>query len=472
MPQIDKFTLESHYDSLGISTISIMPDTSRPKTTVQFIHGLCGCKERFIPAMEYLCSHGFACIAHDHRGHGESIFAPEDIGYMYKGGWKSLTDDMKTVSEWALSKNPGIPIIMIGHSMGALATKVFIRDNGLMLSGAVLCGLPSYSPFAPIGKLMTDGMCKAGAGKLHISLLQEITSGIYNIRFRKEGHQAWTCSDPNERERFRANPVCNFKMTASCASCVTGLMLQAYSPVKTQTCNPSLEIMLLSGEDDPCSGSPAKLQKTAARMAAEGYGNVHCRTYPSKRHELLNGQGFTGVLDDIIRFMSPIVSDSLSLRQKFTYMNENTLNTHNKEEYPPMHTAEHILNATMVKMFGCPRSRNAHIERKKSKCDYILNQCPTPQQVCEIENAVNRIIENALDVTAELMPRAEAESIADLGKLPEHASDTLRIVRIGDYDTCACIGAHVNNTSEIGKFTILSHDYTDGRWRVRWKVLA
>ena len=70
------------------------------------------------------------------------------------------------------------------------------------------------------------------------------------------------------------------------------------------------------------------------------------------------------------------------------------------------------------------------------------------------------------------MPRAEAESIADLGKLPEHASDTLRIVRIGDYDTCACIGAHVSNTSEIGKFTILSHDYTDGRWRVRWKVQA
>ena len=66
-------------------------------------------------------------------------------------------------------------------------------------------------------------------------------------------------------------------------------------------------------------------------------------------------------------------------------MNDTTLNAHNKEEYPPMHTAEHILNATMVKMFGCPRSRNAHIERKKSKCDYILSQCPPPQQVCEIE---------------------------------------------------------------------------------------
>lgn len=314
MPTIEKLTLKSHSDSLGISTISIMPDTSRPKATVQFIHGVCGCKERFIPAMEYLSSHGFTCIAHDHRGHGESIFAPEDLGHMYKGDWKSLTDDIKTVSEWALSKNPCIPIIMIGHSMGALATKVFIRDHGLMLSGAVLCGLPAYNPLAPVGKLMTDVLCKAGAGKLRVGMLQEITSGIYNRRFRNEGQQAWTCSDPNERERFKANPVCNFKMTASCASCVTGLMLQAYSPGKTQTCNPSLEIMLLSGEDDPCSGSPAKLQKTAARMAEEGYSNVHCRTYPSMRHEILNGQGFTAVLDDIIGFMSPIVPDSLSLR--------------------------------------------------------------------------------------------------------------------------------------------------------------
>ena len=62
-------------------------------------------------------------------------------------------------------------------------------------------------------------------------------------------------------------------------------------------------------------------------------------------------------------------------------MEDIQLNAHNKEEYPPMHTAEHILNQTMVRMFGCPRSRNAHIERKKSKCDYLLAECPTPEQV-------------------------------------------------------------------------------------------
>ncbi len=151
-------------------------------------------------------------------------------------------------------------------------------------------------------------------------------------------------------------------------------------------------------------------------------------------------------------------------------MEEPILNAHNKEEYPPMHTAEHILNGTMVKMFGCPRSRNAHIERKKSKCDYILPCCPTDEQVAQLEAAVNEVIGRHLDVTIEFMPREQAADIVDLSKLPEDASETLRIVRVGDYDACACIGAHVKNTVEIGTFKILSHDYEDGRWRVRWKV--
>lgn len=147
------------------------------------------------------------------------------------------------------------------------------------------------------------------------------------------------------------------------------------------------------------------------------------------------------------------------------------LNAHNKQEHEQSHTAEHLLNATMVRMFGCPRSRNAHIERKKSKCDYILDVEPTPEQVAEVEAEVNKAIAANLEVTIEFMPREQAAEIVDLSKLPEDASQTLRIVRIGDYDACACIGAHVNNTSEIGSFKIISHSYSDGIWRLRWKVL-
>ena len=116
------------------------------------------------------------------------------------------------------------------------------------------------------------------------------------------------------------------------------------------------------------------------------------------------------------------------------------LNGHNKQEYPPMHTAEHILNQTMIRMFGCERSKNTHIERKKSKCDYILSVEP------EVPEGV------------------------DLSKLPEDASATLRIVKIGEYDTCACIGQHVGTTAEIGKFKIISWDFESNRLRLRFKL--
>ncbi|MFV0580434.1 MAG: hypothetical protein ACK5N4_00135 [Parabacteroides gordonii] len=148
------------------------------------------------------------------------------------------------------------------------------------------------------------------------------------------------------------------------------------------------------------------------------------------------------------------------------------LNEHNKTEYPPMHSAEHILNQTMVRMFGCPRSKNAHIERKKSKCDYILTEEPTAETMAEVERRVNEVIDQNLPVVIEFMTKEAAADIVDLSKLPEEASETLRIVRIGDYDACACIGAHVNNTSEIGRFKLLNYDYTDNRLRLRFKLEA
>ena len=147
------------------------------------------------------------------------------------------------------------------------------------------------------------------------------------------------------------------------------------------------------------------------------------------------------------------------------------LNSHNKSEYEPAHSCEHLLNATMLKMFGCPRSRNAHVEKKKSKCDYLLDAEPTADQVAQIEAKVNEEISKNQDVTIEFMTREKAAAIVDLSKLPEDVSETLRIVRIGDYDACACIGAHVKNTSEIGTFKIISHSYENGVWRLRWKVI-
>lgn len=136
----------------------------------------------------------------------------------------------------------------------------------------------------------------------------------------------------------------------------------------------------------------------------------------------------------------------------------------------PMHTVEHILNQTMVRIFGCERSRNAHIERKKSKCDYTLPCEPTAEQITEVENRVNEVIRQALPITIEFVTRENVPEGVDLGKLPANASNTLRIVRVGDYDICACIGTHVENTREIGQFKIISHTWENNTLRLRFKL--
>ena len=152
-------------------------------------------------------------------------------------------------------------------------------------------------------------------------------------------------------------------------------------------------------------------------------------------------------------------------------MEKVVLNEAKKSYNEPMHTCEHILNQTMMRMFGCGRSMNAHIEKKKSKCDYILAEAPTDAQIAELTERVNKVIDSHLPITIDFMERSEAAKIVDLSKLPAEATETLRIIRVGDYDACACIGQHVNNTSELGHFEIISHDFEDGRWRVRFKMV-
>lgn len=146
------------------------------------------------------------------------------------------------------------------------------------------------------------------------------------------------------------------------------------------------------------------------------------------------------------------------------------LNEHNKKEFPPMHTAEHLLNQTMVRMFGCDRSKNSHIERKKSKCDYFVKEALTPEQIIEIESAVNAQIERNLSVNVLFVDKNNVPANVDLSKLPENVSDTLRLVSVGDYDICACIGDHVKSTSEIGQFKIISTDFNEGKIRIRFKL--
>lgn len=147
-------------------------------------------------------------------------------------------------------------------------------------------------------------------------------------------------------------------------------------------------------------------------------------------------------------------------------------NENPKEYYPPMHTAEHLLNGTMNKIYNCGRAFSAHIEKKKSKCDYKFDRNLTEEEIRKIEEIINQLIRDDLPVKEDFMTRKEAENKFNLERLPEEAGDTIRIIKIGDYDACPCSGVHVNSTSEIKSFRIVSTSHQDGALRIRFKIGA
>ena len=154
-------------------------------------------------------------------------------------------------------------------------------------------------------------------------------------------------------------------------------------------------------------------------------------------------------------------------------MADYVFNDHNKEEFPPAHTAEHLLNQTIIRMFGCGRSFNAHVERKKSKMSFHLDQKPSRQDEREIENRMNELIAQDLPVTFEYATIDNLPPEVSADRLPSDVSDTIRLVRIGDYDVCPCIGKHVRSTSQIGRFELLgtNWDEQEHSFRVRFKIV-
>ena len=146
------------------------------------------------------------------------------------------------------------------------------------------------------------------------------------------------------------------------------------------------------------------------------------------------------------------------------------INQHNKQEYPPMHTAEHLLNGEIARRYGCGRAFSSHIERKKSKLDYHLPEALSDDEIKSLEEYIKEIVKKDLEVKEEFLSREEAMKRLDMSRLPENASNIVRVIKIGEYDECLCAGTHVTKTSEIGNFRITSTRYQDGVQRIVFKL--
>ena len=141
-----------------------------------------------------------------------------------------------------------------------------------------------------------------------------------------------------------------------------------------------------------------------------------------------------------------------------------------KEADPRMHSAEHLLTGVLVKMFGMGRPFTTHLEKKKSKADYRFNRLLTEEEAHRVEAMVNEQIDRDLAAREEFLPREQAERAFNLSRLPEDVRETVRIIRIGDFDACPCAGTHVATTKEIGRFRLISWSFEEDALRIRFRL--
>ena len=293
---------ESAFDRLPLSILE-MSETEHPQAVILFIHGLCGRKERNIDAMEYLAGKGFACVGYDLRGHGESIRSEEDRGYTNQGGARAMALDIGSVVDKVKKDFKDAPIYIVAHSMGSLAARTYLKEHDTAIKGMIICGSPSKNRYNALGRSLMWLISLVNDGRVKIGRFQEATSRFYNKAFRNEGRMAWTCSDPQVRERFSKDAKCNITITADCSLTLLQMMEETYSIKGWRTANPSLPLLFISGVDDPCMIDVPHFHASAGFLNKVGYTNVSSILFPEMRHEVLNEKGREMVWDEILHFV-------------------------------------------------------------------------------------------------------------------------------------------------------------------------
>ena len=287
MSNIHTLRLKASADDLYLA-ISYMVPEGNPKGLVQLVHGMCGHKERFYPFMEYLASNGYVCVIHDHRGHGASVKCPEDLGYMYDGGWMAMVEDIDIVRQWARKHFSG-ETTLLGHSMGSLAIRSYAKRHDSEIDRLIVCGTPKDNRAAGFGKVLFRCVESLGGGHWHMGLIQNLSSSYFNRHFRHEGYDnAWACSDKNSLEAYKNDPLCQFSFTANGFANFLAMMQDCFDTEGWNCTNPELSVHFLSGGDDPCMGSPRDFNHAVNLMKSAGYKRVSYHIFPKMRHEILN----------------------------------------------------------------------------------------------------------------------------------------------------------------------------------------
>ena len=301
-----EFTLQSKYDNLALSCAEYTAEgvtQTNAKGVVQIVHGMCEYKERYEGFIDYLTQNGYIVFAHDHRGHGGSVTANENLGYFGDKKGEAIVDDAALVTDEIRRLYPGLSVTLFGHSMGSLVVRAYIQKYEEKIDKLIVCGSPSKNSLAGFG-LMLNGVISAFRGKKYRSrLMANASTGGGDDKFPGEGKNAWLTRDKAVVEKYNADEKCNFIFSCNGFSNLLHLVKNAYKKKKYPVKHSDLPIFFMAGADDPVIGSEKKWLEAQQFLRDVGYKNVTGKLYPKMRHEILNELGKEQVYADALAFI-------------------------------------------------------------------------------------------------------------------------------------------------------------------------
>lgn len=301
-----EFTLQSKYDNLALSCAEYTAEgvtQTNAKGVVQIVHGMCEYKERYEGFIDYLTQNGYIVFAHDHRGHGGSVTANENLGYFGDKKGEAIVDDAALVTDEIRRLYPGLSVTLFGHSMGSLVVRAYIQKYEEKIDKLIVCGSPSKNSLAGFG-LMLNGVISAFRGKKYRSrLMANASTGGGDDKFPGEGKNAWLTRDKTVVEKYNADEKCNFVFSCNGFSNLLHLVKNAYKKKKYPAKHSDLPIFFMAGADDPVIGSEKKWLEAQQFLRDVGYKNVTGKLYPKMRHEILNELGKEEVYADALAFI-------------------------------------------------------------------------------------------------------------------------------------------------------------------------
>lgn len=297
------YEMTSHMDGLGIQVLVYEPEGEK-KGILQIVHGMAEYKERYEKAMAYFCGHGYVCVIHDHRGHGESIREEGDLGYFYEDGKEAIIEDTHQVSRWIKGQYPELPLYLLGHSMGSLIARCYVKKYDDELAGLIISGCPGNNPLTDLALGLVKAAIKVQGPRKRGNLFQKLAFGAYNNGIEdSDAEYAWVAKNPEVVAKYEKDEKCGFVFTLNGFYNLFLLMKETYSKKGWKCSNPKLPVFFLSGEEDPCMNGRKGFEDAIARMRLYGYANTKGKLYPDMRHEILNEKEQEQVFDDIIYLM-------------------------------------------------------------------------------------------------------------------------------------------------------------------------